>query len=417
MSAATGFLQRRVVPFLTALSENTYLSAIRAGMVSVVPLTIIGGLFMVLAYLPVPGWDKIVEPYRQLLQVPVTATFGLLSVFACFAIGYDLGRQFKQEAMVSATIATVVFLMVQLQLKDLTLNMENLGSKGLFTAVLIALVCGRMQKFFTDRNLVIKLPENVPPVVYESFLSLTPLFFLVVGFWVIRFVLGVDIDQIVQFLLRPLVFALNTLPGILFYAFLVTLLWSVGINGDNAMDALVAPIFLQYLAANVDATTHGQPLPYVTAYGFFTTFVNVGGTGATIALALVMWNSKEPGFRKVSRLSLPTQIFQINEPIFFGFPIVLNPIFMVPYILNALILTAGSYLLMQWHVIHKPFVNVPWTTPPIIGHYLVSGGDWKAAVWGVVSIGIAMVVYWPFARAAERQRLEAEAAAGERSRE
>jgi PTS system cellobiose-specific IIC component len=398
------------MPALTALSENTYLSAIRAGMVSVVPLTIIGGLFIIVSYLPVTGWDKLVAPYLQLLQVPVTATFGLLSIFVCFAIGYDLARQLKQEAIVSATMATLIFLMVQLRLKDLTFTMENLGSKGLFTAVLIALVSVRVQKFFTDRNMVIKLPENVPPVVYESFLSLSPLFFLVLVFWLIRFVLGVDIDHLVQTLFQPLVFALNTLPGILVYAFLVTLLWSVGINGDNAMDALVAPIFLQYLTANVEATTHGQPLPFVTAYGFFTAFVNVGGTGATIALALVMWNSKEPGFRKVSRLSLPTQIFQINEPIFFGFPIVLNPIFMIPYILNALILTTGSYLLMYWNVIHKPFVNVPWTTPPIIGHYLVSGGDWKAAVWGAVSIVIAMLVYLPFARAAERQRLKDEAA-------
>jgi PTS system cellobiose-specific IIC component len=201
-----------------------------------------------------------------------------------------------------------------------------------------------------------------------------------------------------------MVFALNTLPGILVYALLVTMLWSVGINGDNTLDAIVAPIFLQYLAANVAATTAGQPLPYVTANGFFTTFVNVGGTGATVALALVLWRSKDEGFRKVSRLSLPTQIFQINEPIFFGLPIVLNPVFMVPYVLNALILTTGTYLLMHWNVIHRPMVNVPWTTPPIVGHYLVSGGDWKAAVWGAMSIAIAMMVYFPFARAAERKR-------------
>jgi PTS system cellobiose-specific IIC component len=226
--------------------------------------------------------------------------------------------------------------------------------------------------------------------------------------WIIRFALGVDINGIVQTAFQPLVFALNTLPGILVYALLVTLLWSVGINGDNAMDAVVAPIFLQYLASNVEAVSGGQPLPYVTAYGFFTTFVNVGGTGATLGLALVLINSKEPGFRKVSRLSLPTQAFQINEPIFFGMPIVLNPIFMMPYILNALILTTCSYLLMDWNVINKPFVNVPWTTPPIIGHYLVSGGDWKAAVWGAISIVIAMLIYYPFAKVAERQRLAAE---------
>ncbi|MCL5745428.1 MAG: PTS transporter subunit EIIC [Acidobacteria bacterium] len=405
---------KHLVPTLTALSENSYLSAIRAGMVSVVPLTIIGGLFIIVSFLPVAGWDKIVAPYLQLLQIPVSATFGLLSVFVCFAIGYDFGQQLKQEAIVSASMATLIFLMIQLRPgekpEDTIFAMENLGSKGLFTAVVIALVSVRVQKFFTDQNMVIKLPANVPPIVSESFLSLSPLFFLVLVFWVIRFVLGVDIDNLVQTTFKPLVFALNTLPGILVYAFLVTLLWSVGINGDNAMDAIVAPIFLQYLAANVEAATQGQPLPYVTAYGFFTTFVNVGGTGATIALALIMLNSKEPGFRKVSRISLPTQIFQINEPIFFGFPIVLNPVFMVPYVLNALILTAGSYLLMDWGIIRKPFVNVPWTTPPVIGHYLVSGGDWKAAVWGVVSILIAMAVYFRFAKAAERQRLKAEAA-------
>ena len=222
--------------------------------------------------------------------------------------------------------------------------------------------------------------------------------------------LGLDINHLLQSAFTPLVFALNTLPGILVYAFLVTLLWSVGINGDNTLDAIVGPIFLQYLAANVEAASQGQPLPYVTALGFFTSFVNVGGTGATIALALVMWNSREPGYRKISRVSLPTQIFGINEPIFFGFPIVLNPIFMIPYVMNALILTTGSFLLMDWGVIQKPFVGVPWTTPPIIGHYLVSGGDWKAAVWGAVSILIAMAVYYPFAKAAERQRLQAETA-------
>lgn len=410
MNPANGFLNKHLVPALTAVSENTYMSAIRAGMVSVVPLTIIGGLFMVAAFLPVRGWEQIVAPYLKLLEIPVTATFGLLGVFVCFAIGYDLGKRLKQEAIVSASMATLVFMMIQLQLEDQTLLMDGLGSKGLFTAIILALITVRVQKFFTDRNFVIKLPENVPAVVYESFLSLSPMVFLMLLFWTIRFVLGVDINHIVQTAFSPLLFALNTLPGILVYALLVTLLWSVGINGDNAVDAVVAPIFLQFLAANVEAMTAGQPLPYITAYGFFTIFVNVGGTGATIALALIMLNSKEPGYRKVSRLSMPTQIFQINEPIFFGFPIVLNPIFMIPYILNALILTAGTFLLMHWGLISKPFVNVPWTTPPIIGHFLVTGGDWRAAVWGVACIIIAMVVYYPFAKTAERQRLQAEAA-------
>jgi PTS system cellobiose-specific IIC component len=448
---------RFIVRALTALSENTYMSAIRAGMVSIVPLTIIGGLFLILANLPVAGWKEKVEPYSQLLQVPVTATFGLLSVFACFAIGYDLGKRLKQEALVSASMATLIFLMIQINIpndfriqldesdittlepekrdllkeelsvkldaddridlqgkalihdKTQTLSMTGLSSAGLFTAILVALITVRVQKFFTDANLVIKLPESVPRVVYESFASLSPLLFLMLVFWVIRFVIGVDINHTVQTALSPLVSALNTLPGILAYALMVTMLWSVGINGDNVMDAIVAPFFLQYLGANADAVSQGDPIPYITANGFFTTFVNVGGTGATIGLALVLWNSREPGFRQVSRLSLPTQIFQINEPILFGIPIVLNPVFIIPYILNALILTAATFLLMDWNVIQKPFVSVPWTTPPVIGHYLVTGGDWRAAVWGVISILIAMAVYYPFAKAAERARIKLEA--------
>jgi len=400
------FLNRRIVPTLAAAAENPYLSSIRFGMVAVVPLTILGGLFMVFMYLPLPGWEKRIESLIPLLQVPVTATFGLLAVFACFAIAYDLGRTLKQEAVVSASMATLIFLMMQVQMKDQALAMDGLGSKGLFTAILVALITVRVQKAFSDKQWVIRLPSSVPSVVYESFLCLAPLCFLVLVFWSLRFVAGVDVNTWVQKAFSPLVFALNTMPGILVYALLVTLLWSVGINGDNTLDAIVAPIFLQYLADNVAAMAQGQPLPYVTALGFFTTFVNVGGTGATIALALIMLHSREPGFRKVSRLSLPSQIFQINEPIFFGFPIVLNPLLMIPYVLSALTLTAGSYLLISWDVIQKPFVNVPWTTPPIIGHYLVTGGDWKAAVWGAISIVLAMAIYYPFAKAAERQRLE-----------
>jgi PTS system cellobiose-specific IIC component len=397
-------LSRRAVAALTRLSENVYLSAVRAGMVAVVPLTIVGGVFLIVVYLPVTGWDRQVAPYLPVLQVPITATFGLLAVVACFSIAYELGRHLKQEAIAGASIATVVFLMLQIDPENQTLVMDGLGSKGLFAAIVVALVSVRVQAFFTSRNLVVRLPASVPPIVVQSFLSLSPLIFLVALFWLLRFVLGVDVNRLAHTAFTPLVFALNTLPGILVYALVVTMLWSVGINGDNAVDAVVAPIFLQYLAENVTAMTAGRPLPYATAYGFFTTFVNVGGTGATLALALVLWRSSDAGFRKVSRLSLPTQIFQINEPIFFGLPIVLNPVFMIPYVLNALLLTTGTYLLMHWNVIRKPFVNVPWTTPPIVGHYLVTGGDWKAALWGVASIAIAMTVYFPFARAAESQR-------------
>jgi PTS system cellobiose-specific IIC component len=407
MSTLQRTLRDRVLPAITAFGDNPTLSAIRAGMVAVVPLTIIGGLFMIAAHLPIAGWEERIATWRPLLELPVTATFGLLAVFVCHAIAADLGQRLGHDPQACGALATVSFLLLQLSPKEQTLTMAGLGSAGLFTAIIVALVCVRVKHVLTERNLVIRLPAGVPAMVAESFLSLVPMAVLVAGFWTVRFVLGLDINALVQAAFSPLVFALNTLPGILVYAFLVTLLWSVGINGDNAMDAIVAPVFLQYLADNVAAIAQGRPTPFVTANGFFTTFVNVGGTGATLALALVLWNSREPGLRRVCRLSLPTQIFQINEPIFFGLPIVLNPLLMIPYVLSALLLTTGTYLLMDAGLIGRPYVNVPWTTPPIIGHYLVTGGDWRAAVWGVVSLGLAMLVYLPFARTLERRRLAA----------
>src|SRR6185503_3899955 len=207
--------------------------------------------------------------------IPYTATFGLLAVVVCFAIAFDLGTRLKQDPLVSAVIATVIFMLIQINPTDQTFITDGIGSKGLFTAILVALICVSVQKLFTDLNLVIKLPPSVPQMVYESFLSLIPLAFLVLVFWLIRFVAHVDINQLVQRAFSPLLFALNTLPGILVYAFLVTLLWSIGINGDNALDVVVAPIFLQYLAENALAATRHQPLPYITANGFFSTFVNL----------------------------------------------------------------------------------------------------------------------------------------------
>ena len=175
MKALTQFLDRYLVPPLTAMSKNTYLAAIRAGMVAIVPLTIIGGLFLVISEMPWPVWQSWVTPYKRLLEMPVAATFGLLAVFVCFAIAYDLAKNLKLEASVSASMATLIFLMVQLQpgeavdgeLGALALNMDGLASGGLFTAILVALVSVRVQKALNDYNLVIKLPKSVPEVVYS----------------------------------------------------------------------------------------------------------------------------------------------------------------------------------------------------------------------------------------------------------
>ena len=254
-------LNVRVLRALKALSENTYLSAVRAGMVAVVPLTIVGGLFLIVAYLPFPGWEARIAPYLPLLQVPVTATFGLLAVVACFSIAYDLGKRLQQEPLVSATLATVTFLMLQLDLPELTVAMDGLGSKGLFTAILVAIVAVRVQKLFDRPQLVVRMPASVPPIVAQSFLSLVPLLVLIVLFWQHPVRARHRHQPRRADAVQPAGVRAEHAAGHPGLRAARHLLWSVGINGDNAVDAVVAPIFLQYLAANVDAMRPASRCP------------------------------------------------------------------------------------------------------------------------------------------------------------
>jgi len=409
MQKVEKFLNTKLIPVLDKFTSNKYLSSIRAGMVATVPFTITGSIFMIICYFPLGGWNHFIKPYVPLFSIPVNATFGVLGVIVTFSIAYDFAKRNKMDAVTSALVAAIAFMLISIDPKTGALNMDALGVQGLFTGIIIAFVAVFVQKFLNEKNLVIRLPESVPDIVIESFASLIPLIVLVVLLWTVRFVLGIDIQHIVMQIFSPLVFALNTLPGILVFTFAVTMLWSVGVNGDVTMAGIGDPIILMYLSANIAALSDGQVLPYITASGFSSAFVQIGGTGATIGLAIVLLNSREPGLRKVSRMSAVPSLFNINEPIFFGIPIVLNPLLMIPYVFSALFLTASTYLLMYYNIIGRPVVMIPWTTPPILAQYLVTGGDWRAAVWGGLSILLCTIIYFPFAKIFEKQRLNAEA--------
>ena len=234
----------RLTAALGSIGTST-LAAIRAGIVAVVPLTIAGGLFMIVANLPLPGWSATVAPYLPLLQIPVTATFGVLAIVACAAIAHELGRSFGQDAFASATMAVVVLLMVSLDHARQTFLPDHARVSRTVHRNRGRGRDRRAQKIFADHDLVIRMPAGVPAIVRESFMSLVPLCALIIVFWLVRFGIGLDINAGVQAMFSPLMVALNTLPGILGYALIVTLLWSVGINGDNAVGVVVAPIFLQ----------------------------------------------------------------------------------------------------------------------------------------------------------------------------
>ncbi|MDF7638311.1 PTS sugar transporter subunit IIC [Lactobacillus sp. ESL0791] len=413
MNKFMNWLQKYVIPPMTKIGNNKYLVSVRNGLVLTLPPIISGSIFLILGNIPIPAWSNFIKPYQNWINVAVNGSFGIISLIAVIGIGYELAKELKLDPITGAGLSTMAFIILSFNNKY-QIDVNNFSSSGLFTAIITAFVSVSIFNWFIKRNFVIKLPDGVPSAVSNSFVALLPGFVILVLFWLIRVPFGIDVEQVIQAVFHPLLFALNSLPGILVYTLLVSLLWVCGIHGDMTLEGIADPIFLQFLTANGIAYAHHQPLPYITSSGFSSLFVNVGGTGATITLVILMLFSKSKTYKELGRLAFPSALFEINEPVIFGFPIVMNPITMIPFILVPLVLATLSYIVISIGWVSAPSAMVPWTMPPILGPLMATGWDWRAAVWSAIELVIAGVMYFPFFKVAEKQMIAKESTAPEK---
>ncbi len=401
------FLQNKLIPPLTKIGNLRYLLAVRNGLVVTLPAIIAGSIFLIIGNIPIQAWLDFIKPYEDMINVAVSASFGIISLLAAIGIGYELSKSYSLDAISGGALALMAFIITQFNNK-FVLDTSSFDSSGLFTAIISAILATEIYRFFVKRNIVIRLPEGVPPAVSNSFISLIPAITVLFLFWLVRVPIGFDISAFIEHIFSPLLFALNSLPGILIYTLLVSLLWCAGVHGDMTLEGVADPIFIQFLTANALAYAHGDPLPYITASGFSSLFVNVGGTGATLTLVLLMLRSRSKTYKELGKVAFPGACFEINEPVIFGFPIIMNPLMMIPFIVVPLILATLSYILMSVGIVGQPVTMVPWTMPPIIGPLMATGWDWKAGVWSAIEIIIALFIYFPFFKMAEKQMLASE---------
>ncbi|WP_019616794.1 PTS sugar transporter subunit IIC [Psychromonas ossibalaenae] len=408
MNKITSFFQDKIVPMLIMIGENRYMQATRNGMTMVIPFVIIGSVFTVISSFPSEAWTSIIEPYVDMINVGNTLTFGMIALIAVVCISYSMALMEKIDPIGTAVTALIGFLILQVSTSDYSLMTDNFGASGLFTAILVALLCPEIIIFFVHRNITIKMPPGVPSYVSDSFTVIIPALVFIVLLWVIRVLFNFDVNGVMEQLLSPLVFGLSTLPGIMFLTFITTLLWTCGINGDNVLAGVTYPVLLALLAENSAAFAAGESIPHITAYGFFYFNMWLGGTGATVGLVMLMVRSRSKTYRALGKICVPPTVFNINEPVVFGFPIMLNPMVLLPYIFTPLILQVGTYFLMKLELIGKVVVGIPWTTPPLLSGYLSTGGDWRAVIWQALCIVISVCVYYPFFKASEKSKVQEE---------
>ncbi|MCI1891109.1 MAG: PTS transporter subunit EIIC [Schleiferilactobacillus harbinensis] len=423
------FNTEKISTDMAKIAGNRYLTAIRDGMAVIIPVAVVGSFFTIATQLPIDSWKAFIKPYVAALGLPITFSIGLMALYSCYAIASSLAQTYKLDRNSSATVAVMVFLLLVIKPGAITAVIskktgiavgtvfptQNLGAYGLFTAMLAAIVSVEVIHFFKARNLVIRMPKGVPASVSNSFMALVPAAVLIVAAWAVKEGLHFDVNAGLLTLLSPLAhFGKDNFLSVITPIFFNSLFWLFGVHGAVSSTP-VYPYWYKNLYANMDAVTHGATaatVPHFMTEQFFQFFVYIGGSGAILALCILLaFASKSSMGRTLGKVVIIPSIFNINEPIIFGLPIVLNPYFAAPFILAPIADGIITWLAMISHLVNKTIALVPWTLPAPIGAYMATGFDWRAIILTLVNIAVAMVIYYPFFKAWDRRQLATEQAA------
>ncbi|WP_077329037.1 PTS cellobiose transporter subunit IIC [Virgibacillus siamensis] len=413
MNRFNAFMERYFMPVAGKMAEQRHLKAIRDGIIATMPLLIIGSIFLIISSPPVPSWSDFMAPYAEALSIPVNATFGLIGLVAGFSIAYSLARNYEMDGLSAGVLSIAAFFVATPLTEEGNIRLNLMGSEGLFIAIVLALFTVEVYHFFEKRNIVIKMPESVPPSVWRAFTALIPGAVIIAVVWgvdlILKFSFDLSLHGVVSAVLRePLQMFGSSLWGALLAILLIHLLWSFGIHGISVVASVMAPIWYSLTEQNVAAQQAGEELPYIIGQPFMAIWFAVGGSGMALALTILfVWRARSKHLKNLGRGSIWSSVFNISEPVIFGAPVVLNPLLVVPFILVPLVIGVITYFSMSIGLVGKPYIIVPWTTPPPFSGVLTTG-DWSGGVLMTFNLIVAMAIYYPFFRLYDKQLLQEE---------
>ena len=409
MEKLNAWLEEKFLPVASKVASYKYLFAARDAFFSSIPFIMVGSLFLVVSFIAIPGWDAIVGPHLGNILVGYGYTMGILSIWISITYGYSLAKYYDLEPISGATISLMAFLVVAAKGIEGGLSNAYFSGEGIFTAMLTSIFAVEVLRFCVKRKITIKLPESVPPMISASFGALIPVAFVVIVLGYISFWLNFDLSAFILNLFKPLVVAGDSFFAVVFIAFLVALLFYLGIHGWAVILGVIGPIEMANITANAAAHAAGEPLPHVLTEPFFAAWGSIGGT--TTAGALVIWCllAKSKQLKQAGRISaIPSFAVNVHEPAMFSVPTVLNPYFFIPVVFTYPILAGITWIAMNAGLVTKPFINVTWSTPNPFYPYLATGGDWRAVVLMFFNLAVGLAIYYPFVRAYDKVLLKQE---------
>ncbi|MCI1858879.1 MAG: PTS transporter subunit EIIC [Sporolactobacillus sp.] len=431
MNFESGFLKKFTL-FSQRLGAQVHLRSLRDAFATIMPLFILAGLavlFNNVIILPTGFMSKVIP--AQILtdwqtwgNLIINGTMNLSSIVVAGAIAYHLAvnKRFKNPiaAVINAISCSVVMLPLIANVATVAhpgemvkvsgaIAYTQIGTQGMFSGIIVGLLGTELfMKFSKSKRLQFNLGNGVPPAVANSFRVMMPIIFSICIFSFVSFILQVyvnmDFVSLIGKLIQQPLKAVNTsLPGYLLIVAVSNLMFSVGIHQAVISGPLLDPVLLANMNENMKAFAEGANVPNIINYSFHNIYSIMGGSGATLALLIAIFIfSRNRATRDVAKLSAAPGIFNINEPVIFGLPIVFNIPMIIPFILSPAISSVLAYTATYLGLMRPCVVMIAWTTPPFINSFLATGGDWRAPIVQAVIIAILTLVYLPFMKVHDR---------------
>lgn len=425
------FIENKILPIAAKIASNRYLNAIRDGFVFAMPFAIAGSFILLVLNLPftdknnflyMEWYDNLMKAFKGDLVQPFYVSIGIMALFSAYGIGYSLSGHYNLNSVTGGFLSLYSFLIVSAKVEYVpiveavsksflvapdtsipVMDLRFMNAKGLFVAIIFSIISVEIFKILVHKKIIITLPDSVPPAIAKSFELIIPVFVVTVLFHGVNLIIQkkllIMVPDLVMKIAEPLLNASDSLPSVILILFLIHLLWFAGLHGTNILGAIVSSITGYNITLNQIALQAGEPITKIWAGSFFDLYALIGGVGTTLGLAIAMVRSKNEHIKSIGKLSIVPAVFNINEPIMFGAPVVMNPVLMIPFIALPIINATIAWIFTKLNIIGHIVSLVPWTTPGPLAALLATNLNVGSMILSLVLIFTSYLAYIPFLKA------------------
>lgn len=417
-------MEKYVMPVAEKFGNERHLQAIRDAFMSLLPLTFTGGIAAVINSAPsvetagsglTMAWARFTAENSMIFSWINALTLGAMSLYICIGIIHFLCRNEKIESFLPILLGVCGFWMLVVEPQSLgwdgkVVEMSYMDGKGLIPAMLISIITADLYCAMRKKNFgKITLPDTVPPSLSDVFASIVPgavLMIIYIAVYTMMNKMGTTFPKLIYGIISPSLSAIDNLGFTVLITLLVHVFWFFGIH-DAALSGVLGPIRDGNLSLNAVAHAAGETLPSIFTTPFWVYFVAIGGCGSVLALTILLSVSKSKQLKAIGRLGAVPAFFGISEPVIFGLPLMLNPVFFVPFMVTSALNAAIAFLAMSFGIVGKTYAMLSWQMPSIIGAFF-STMDWKAPILIVLLIIMDGLIYFPFFKMYEKTMVKVE---------